>query len=195
MAGADRLVLYCLGANTGLRAAELASLSPASFDLDADPPTVTVAAAYSKRRRQDVLPLRADLADLLEGYLAGRPRRGLLWPGRWLHDAAAMIRRDLAAAGIPYEDDEGRVFDFHALRHTFLTHLAESGVHPKVAQVLARHSTITLTMDRYTHLQVLDLAGDLDKLPGLPEAAAAGQNPADRCKARARRNGGKAQAS
>jgi hypothetical protein len=42
-----------------------------------------------------------------------------------------------------------------------------SGVHPKVAQVLARHSTITLTMKNYSHLDVLDVAGALDKLPGL----------------------------
>ena len=39
---------------------------------------------------------------------------------------------------------------FHALRHTFITNLARSGVHPKTAQSLARHSTITLTMDRYS---------------------------------------------
>jgi integrase len=43
------------------------------------------------------------------------------------------------------------VVDFHALRHTFITSLAAAGVHPKTAQMLARHSTITLTMDRYTH--------------------------------------------
>jgi integrase len=60
--------------------------------------------------------------------------------------------------------------DFHALRHTFLTHLAASGVHPKVAQVLARHSTIVLTMGHYTHMQALDVAGDLEKLPPLPAA-------------------------
>ena len=62
-----------------------------------------------------------------------------------------MIRRDLDEAGIPYRDDAGRVADFHSLRHTFITNLARGGVHPKVAQALARHSTITLTMDRYSH--------------------------------------------
>ena len=36
---------------------------------------------------------------------------------------------------------------------------------------------------------------DLNKLPGLPEVAAAGPNPAGECKARARRDDGKAQAS
>jgi hypothetical protein len=47
---------------------------------------------------------------------------------------------------------------------------AASGVHPKVAQVLARHSTITLTMDHYTHLELHDHAEALDKLPRIPPA-------------------------
>jgi len=66
--------------------------------------------------------------------------------------------------------------DFHALRHTFITNLANSGVHPKVAQALARHSTITLTMDRYTHTVVGEQTAALAALPDLgapPEADAA----------------------
>jgi integrase len=51
LTGADRLVLYTLAAQTGFRANELASLTPASFDFEARPPTVTVEAAYSKHRR------------------------------------------------------------------------------------------------------------------------------------------------
>ena len=55
-------------------------------------------------------------------------------------------------ADIPYEDRSGAVFDFHALRHQFLTNLQRAGVHPKIAQALARHSTITLTMDVYSQV-------------------------------------------
>jgi hypothetical protein len=40
----------------------------------------------------------------------------------------------------------------------FITSLATSGVHPKDAQTLARHSTITLTMDRYSHVSLRDSA-------------------------------------
>jgi hypothetical protein len=50
-----------------------------------------------------------------------------------------------------YRNHANEVADFHALRHTFITNLANGGVHPKTAQTLARHSTITLTMDRYSH--------------------------------------------
>ena len=79
-----------------------------------------------------------------------------------------MVRLDLAAAGIPYQDEDGRVFDFHAMRGQFISFLAAAGVHPKVAQVLSRHSTITMTMDYYTHLDVLDIGGALERLPELP---------------------------
>ena len=76
-----------------------------------------------------------------------------------------MFRADLAAAGIAPVDEEGRRIDFHALRHTFITHLAQAGVRPKDAQTLARHSTITLTLDRYTHTGLSDVAGAVEKLP------------------------------
>jgi hypothetical protein len=44
-----------------------------------------------------------------------------------------MIRLDLEAAGIPYTDERGRVYNFHTLRHQFLSDLAAEGVHPKDA--------------------------------------------------------------
>jgi integrase len=182
LTGADRLVLYTLAANTGFRAGELASLTPASFDLGARP-AVTVEAGYSKRRRRDVQPLRADVAGVMRQYPIGRPAGEPVWPGAWKEDAAEMLQADLAAAGVPYKDEAGRAFDFHALRGQFISNLAAGGVHPKVAQVLARHSTITLTMDYYTHLDVLDVAGALDRLPGMGKKRAEGGTEGERRRA------------
>jgi integrase len=48
MTGPDRAMLYRVAVGTGFRANELRSLTPESFDLDANPPKVTVEAAYSK---------------------------------------------------------------------------------------------------------------------------------------------------
>ncbi|MEX0701310.1 MAG: tyrosine-type recombinase/integrase [Planctomycetales bacterium] len=174
LSGSDREMLYLVAGYTGLRVSELASLKRNSFDLDSDSPTVSVAAGYSKRRRLDVLPLRRDLADKLKAWLDAKPpRKANVWPGSWKGDAAEMLRLDLAAAEIPYEDDAGRVCDFHALRHTFISSLAASGVHPKIAQELARHSTISLTMDRYTHVGRSEAAAALKSLPALPPSGAA----------------------
>jgi integrase len=116
-------------------------------------------------------------------------RTALLWPGTWAEKAAKMVRQDLADARAAWlkevetdEDEHTRRMksdfltrksaadesvDFHALRHSFITLLASSGVHPKLAQQLARHSTITLTMDRYSHCQLRDLTTAVETLPAL----------------------------
>ena len=178
---ACRVALYLAAGGTGLRASELASLTPGSFEFGADPPTVTVAAAYSKRRRRDVLPLHPELAARLRAYLAGRAAAGAdpsaaVWGGRWaVKRAAAMVRGDLAEAGLPYADGLGRDFDFHALRGQFVTGLARAGVHPAEAQRLARHSDVRLTMNRYTRTTHREMAAAVGRLElPAPAAEAAG---------------------
>jgi len=59
------------------------------------------------------------------------------------------------------------VADFHALRHTYISRLVASGANIKVAQELARHSTPTLTLGRYAHVQLVDQTRALDALPSI----------------------------
>ena len=163
MSGYERAVLYRLAVETGLRRNELRSLTVASFDLDKC--TVTVEAAYSKHRRQDMLPLRPDTAAELKGFLAGKlPNVRVFSVG---DKTCKMIKADLEAAGIPYVDESGRYADFHSLRHTTGSWLAANGVHPSVAQAIMRHSDINLTMSRYTHLFRGQESEAVAKLPDL----------------------------
>jgi Phage integrase family len=192
MKGPDRAMLYAVAAYTGLRASELASLTPESFDLDGNHATVTVEAAYSKHRREDVLPVHDSLVALLRPWLATKPEGQSVWPGNWAKGkkAGAMLKADLLRARtawikeaakdedemkrrqrskfLAYKDDDGRYADFHALRHTFITNMVKSGVSPKAAQSLARHSTIDLTMNVYTSLTMHDQASALAFLPPIP---------------------------
>jgi hypothetical protein len=163
-------MLYRLAVETGLRAGELRSLTPASFDLSDDLPTVKVLAAYSKHRRDDTLPLLPATASMLGEYLMERDYTKTVFQFPRREELASVLRTDLEAAGIPYRDATNRVVDFHALRHTFITNLAQGGVHPKTAQALALHSTITLTMDRYSHSEREDEARALSALPDLSGA-------------------------
>src|SRR5262245_24816161 len=71
LSGGDRFVLYATACGTGFRASALASLTPESFDLDADAPTVTLAARSNKSKKTKVQPVPADVAALLRDYLAG----------------------------------------------------------------------------------------------------------------------------
>ena len=157
ISGAERALIYELACTTGLRVSELASLTAGSFTLG-ESPSVTIKAAYAKNRRKDTLPLRADVAALMRGFLATRMPSAKAFPKLNNRISADMLKADLKSAGLPYNLD-GKLFDFHALRHQFISGLAAAGVHPKTAQQLARHSTITLTMDNYTHV----FRGDLDK--------------------------------
>lgn len=80
-----------------------------------------------------------------------------------------MLRRDLESAEISYKDETGKVADFHSLRHTYITNIVKTGASAKVAQNLARHSDIKLTMDTYTHLTLHDGKAALSGLPKLPD--------------------------
>ncbi len=65
----------------------------------------------------------------------------------------------------------GRMIDiprvrFHDLRHSHATQLLSAGVHPKIAQERLGHSTITTTMDLYSHVTKTmqeDVADQLDR--------------------------------
>jgi integrase len=186
LTGPDRAALYRASMVTGFRRGELASLTPQSFDLDADPPTVTVEAGYSKRRRRDVQPLRADVAEWFRGFLRGKPRGVPVWgsavrtgdmvradlrraKAQWIRETPDRgTRRERRDADFLSErDSAGRVADFHAAgRHTYITRLGRAGVSMKVAQGLARHSTINLTAG-YTHMGLSDHTAALDSLPAL----------------------------
>jgi len=152
MEGYERALLYRVVAETGLRRKELQSLKVSSFDFKAC--TVRVSCAYTKNKKTAVVPLRSDTAADLQSFLAGKLPSVKAFGGtykRLTNKTADMLKADLADAGIPYVDSAARYADFHYLRHTTGSLLAASGVHPKVAQSIMRHSDINLTMSLYTH--------------------------------------------
>jgi integrase len=173
--GPDRALLYSMALYTGLRASELASLTTDSLLLDGETPAVVVAAAYSKHRREDRVPLHPDIVAQLREWVASKARDSRLWPGRWAKgkEAGVMLKADLERAGVPYKTEAGYA-DFHALRHSFISNLVRSGANPRVAMALARHSTIELTMNRYAHVLPSETVRALAALPALPKQEQAG---------------------
>lgn len=112
--GPDRAMMYVLSAWTGYRKGEIGSLTLSSLDLEADPPTVTVQAAYSKRRRTDTQVLHRDVVASLKAWLATKSDVGpktLLFPvsgrvpGGIERKTAKMMRRDLQAARKKWIED------------------------------------------------------------------------------------------
>ena len=99
--------------------------------------------------------LRADLRRARAGWIRATPDR-------------LERRRRRESEFLEVETGAGRL-DFHSLRHTFITNLARAGVHPAVAQELARHSDIRLTMEFYTHTSRLDHKQALELLPDVAD--------------------------
>lgn len=167
LTGEERALVYRLAIETGMRYSEIHSLTRGSFDFTADPPTVTILPKNEKARRGAMLELRGELTADLKAHLAMHLPAAKAFRGMWRLAGAAMLDDDLEQAGIKKWDDDGRVIDFHALRHTFGSLLAANGVHPKVAQDLMRHSSINLTMGVYTHTSLESRMGALAKLPDI----------------------------
>jgi len=198
ISGPDRAMLYVLAAWTGFRKGELASLTLRSLNLDDDPPTATVSACYSKHRREDTQVLHPELVRQLRQWLATktylRPDQPLFpisgrVPGGTERKTFKMIERDLMAARdkwlenaktpkehaerlksdfLCYCNHDGLFADFHSMRHLFITSLERAGVSPKMAQTLARHSDIRLTLGVYTHVELPDCTAAIESLPAPP---------------------------
>ena len=69
-----------------------------------------------------------------------------------LHNTSPLIKADLRLAGVDSEQ-----FDFHSLRHSYLTLVDACGPSSKEAMILGRHSTPQLTLGRYTHSRLENL--------------------------------------
>ena len=187
--GRERELIYMTLLYTGLRKGELASLTVSALHLDGKSTYAELAGKDAKSAKGARIPIRADLAEELRDHLADKLaeyRRRTLADGRTEYpqelpgnmklfdmpqDFIRVFDRDLAAAGITKTDPRGRTLDVHCLRHTFATMLSQAGVAPRMAQELLRHSDIRLTMNTYTHLQLVDTAGAVEALPGIPAPA------------------------
>jgi integrase len=174
MLPAERMLLYAVGIQTGLRSNELRSLKRGQLFLEAETPFITCKAQSTKNSKPARQYITADLAEELKAFIATKAPQAPVFtmPESW--DVADMLREDVAAARkswlatfkhnpAEYQRQEqsdfltpvnhdGEALDFHSLRHTCGAWLAMTGAHPNAVKAVLRHSTITLTMDTYGHL-------------------------------------------
>jgi len=179
LSGQQRATLYLTALGTGLRASELASLRKKHLKLTEDMPYIVIDAAFDKSRRGYEIMISTALASILKAYSNQLKESDLLWPGKWAAQkrASIILKKDLQLARqawieaaksepekqqradsefLKYRNSDGQA-DFHALRHTFMSRLGRSGASAKVMQKLARHSSVELTIGRYTHTNKQDL--------------------------------------
>jgi integrase len=164
VAPTHRATVYQTILYTGLRRQEINGLRWVDFDFTVTPTRLKVPSSISKNRKESVHFLRPELTETLKAF---RPDgvKPAAWAFRGKVPRVPTFKRDLAAAGIPFEDERGRRVDLHALRTTFGTLLSASGVSPRVAMELMRHSDLKLTMKVYTDASQLPLITEAARLP------------------------------
>jgi integrase/recombinase XerD len=148
---------------TGLRASEALHLEVA----DIDSPRMSIRVRQGKGHKDRYALLSPKLLVLLREYWKA------VRPTRWLFPSSApdrpvsldslqeAVRRARRASGLV------KRVTAHTLRHSFATHLLESGTNIRVIQVLLGHNSLRTTA-RYTHVTTAALASTLSPLDSLP---------------------------
>jgi integrase len=171
-AGAQRMV-YLTAGLTGIRHGELKELRWGDINLADEKPSVTVRASVSKNHKLACLPLHAALVGELKAFRPADAVAGdLVFKG--LVPRSKVFNGHLKAAKIAKVDSQGRVVDFHSLRHTFCTNLHRAGVPQREAMELMRHNDPRLTATTYTDASLLSLRSAVQKL-GFPASQIASQ--------------------
>lgn len=177
--------LFFLACSTGMREGELLGLPWSAVDLQEGKLQVnqtlmlvggklTLTQPKSDRsRRLIVLP-----AFVVEAFKEHKTHQDTLKAGNWTEHGLVFttnvgtpisprnlirfFKQELAEAGLPD-------IRFHDLRHTAASLLLERNTHPKVVQELLGHSSVTLTLDTYSHLMPTmqsEAAKSMDDLVG-----------------------------
>lgn len=177
----DRLrPAFLVTALTGLRRSELCGLKWEDVDLDRQVLAVRrglTTAGYEvhegapKSGRARTVALDTETVAVMKRWRTAQLQERLKWGEAWTDSGYVFTREDgnpmhpqlfsdaferrSKAANLP-------AIRFHDLRHTHATLLLAAGVHPKVVQERLGHSSISITLDLYSHVA-----------PGMQEDAAA----------------------
>ncbi len=158
--------LYC-----GLRRGEVAKLAWGDVQVDRAGETfLKLRASTTKNGKTTLQPIPEWLAEKLRAH---RPAAANL-ADRVFPVLPRMPRffKDLDAAKIPRVDERGHVSVFHSLRHTLGTWLWSTGADPRVIMKLMRHSSLELTVKRYTDEAGLASNDAVRRLPSFGVASA-----------------------
>lgn len=167
--GRERALIYAVAASTGFREGELSDMLVGDLSLEGPQPFIRLTGDRTKNSQDAVVPLSPEMAAALKDWVAdtGKKPADLLFRVPNYSTVMRNWKKDLAAAGIPYQDGQGRYFDFHSLRKCLGSFLRLAGVDPAMSMKMMRHSTIRLTMEVYNDDQLIDLHRVVESLPQL----------------------------
>ncbi|HSG07059.1 MAG TPA: tyrosine-type recombinase/integrase [Longimicrobiales bacterium] len=158
------VAILAVAYSAGLRVSEVVRLRPE--DLDRERGLLQVRGGKGRKDRHTLLSETA-LA-LVDAYLDGAP------PGRWLFPGARpgrpLTARTVQKVTARARERAGitKPLTPHVLRHSFATHLLESGTDVRIIQELLGHTSVRTT-EIYTHVstrQIQRIRSPLDVTPG-----------------------------
>ncbi len=126
--------------------------------IDLDEGTIKALKAWRVQRGKVSLELAT-----ADAYLFGNLEGGTRSPNEVSRRWRLRVEKARAALG----EDTLPVVTLKGLRHTHATLMLESGVHPKVVQERLGHSTITTTMNVYSHVTPTMQRAAADQVAGL----------------------------
>jgi integrase len=163
VAGQYRLALLT-AYYTGLRRGELSQLQWADVQRKTEGTFIIVRAATAKNRCTKALYVPTWFArELAHSKTPGAADGDLVLPPGKV-PSIWVFRTLLKRAGVPYKDALGRQADFHAIRRSLNTHMAQNGVDPHTRKEIMRHSDLRLTLDVYTDPTALPTIAAMEKL-------------------------------
>ncbi|QSO50852.1 site-specific integrase [Alicyclobacillus curvatus] len=169
-------MVFLLGASTGLRFGEILGLKWSDVNLDTG--TIQVRRSAGKKKSQTtktassrrLVAMPSYLVDELRIHYEQQQREIEIQGNRWHHNDLVVptsVGTQVLQGNIRGLMDrlikraEVSRCRFHDLRHLHATLLLTKGVHAKIVQERLGHSSIQVTLDRYSHV-----------VPGLQEQAA-----------------------
>jgi integrase len=172
-ADAEWKTAILFGYFAGMRLSDAVARNWREIDLAAE----VVDYVQGKTGRRVVVPLHPELAGHLMA-LAGDDPKGMLTPrlggfaGKSTGYVSKLFARVMASAGIDCGEcrrPSGRIFSrksFHALRHSFVSVMANAGIPDEVRQKLTGHASPAVHK-RYTHIELHPLKTAIGALPAL----------------------------
>ena len=163
---------YMTAVLTGLRWSELSLVERRDFDLQAG--VWTCRPEVDKTKTTHRLPILPDLLPTLRRVCEDKRPTDRLFPVKQYY---TTLNTALKRAGIDKVSEDGRRINFHCLRYTFCTLLAQK-LPLKTVQRLMRHATLKRTADLYLQLELDAMLDQVTQLPSLFPAPSTAENAA-----------------
>ena len=155
-------LLIMLAYSSGLRVSEVVNLKKEHIDISRG--VISIKLGKGRKDRFTILSEKA--ADLITNYYAYHGIQSWIFPGQPSAKPLSMRSAQKIFEKAVHNAEISKKVSIHSLRHSFATHLLESGTDIRYIQALLGHSSIRTT-ERYTHIaqsSLLNIQSPLDSM-------------------------------